>query len=228
MSLRNELRGNRQNVGDWHKYMKQGADTIHTESPDFLVIVSGLSFAGELGFLKSEALAVDVGNKLVFEAHWYAFGTPADKWVAQTNLLCAQVMQQVRGDFLFLISGDYNFPLFLSEFGVNQKGDNEGDNRYVACLLAAVAETDIEWGLWSLQGSYMLREGTPDLEEVYGVFDLQWDRPRNPEFLQRLQLLRGVNQGMYNTLLLLSYHNWINSCIFEIYLSCDTTSRIFL
>ncbi|KAL0324257.1 UNVERIFIED_CONTAM: hypothetical protein Scaly_2392800 [Sesamum calycinum] len=40
----------------------------------------------------------------------------------------------------------------------------------------------------------MLREGTVNLEEVYGVNDLNWDRPRNPAFLDRLQLIRQLNQ----------------------------------
>ncbi|XP_047971022.1 glycosyl hydrolase 5 family protein-like [Salvia hispanica] len=42
MSMRNELRGKRQNEADWYKYMRIGANTINTQNPDFLVIVSGL------------------------------------------------------------------------------------------------------------------------------------------------------------------------------------------
>ncbi|KAK4435419.1 Glycosyl hydrolase 5 family protein [Sesamum alatum] len=194
MSLRNELRGDRQNEADWYKYMQEGANTIHRENPDFLVIVSGLYYDTNLGFLKAKPLGVNLNNKLVYEAHWYAFGTPADKWAAETNSLCAAAARTARDNYVFLTTGDSPFPLFLSEFGIDQRGVNEADNRYISCLLAVAAETDIDWALWTFQGSYMLREGTLNLEEVYGVNDLNWDRPRNPAFLDRLQLIRQLNQ----------------------------------
>ncbi|KAL2238275.1 uncharacterized protein LOC105164045 [Sesamum indicum] len=194
MSLRNELRGDRQNEADWYKYMQEGAKTVHQENPDCLVIVSGLSYDTNLGFLKAKPLGVNLKNKLVYEAHWYSFGTPADKWAAETNHLCGAAAKTARDNYVFLTTGDNPFPLFLSEFGIDQRGANEADNRYISCLLAVVAETDIDWALWTFQGSYMLREGTVNLEEVYGVNDLNWDRPRNPAFLDRLQLIRQLNQ----------------------------------
>ncbi|KAH6825042.1 hypothetical protein C2S53_006959 [Perilla frutescens var. hirtella] len=201
ISMRNELRGKRQNVADWYKFMQDGANTIHRENPDFLVIVSGLSFDTNLGFLKSKPLEVNIGKKLVYEAHWYTFGIPAQKWVAQTNNLCALITKRARDNYLFLTeAGNNSFPLFLSEFGVNLRGVNEADKRYIGCLLAAVAETDIDWAYWTLQGSYILRQGKLNLEETYGVLDLNWDRPRNPAFLDRLQLVTQMNQDFKSKL----------------------------
>lgn len=197
MSLRNELRGKRQNEADWYKYMQEGANTIHNENPSLLVIVSGLYTDTNLGFLRSKPLDVNLSNKLVYEAHWYSFGTSSEQWAAETNHLCAQVTQRARDNYLFLTErGNNSFPLFVSEFGVDQRGVNEADNRYIGCLLAVVAETDVDWALWTLQGSYIFREGTADHDEAYGVLDSNWDRPRNPAFLDRLQLLRQINQGM--------------------------------
>ncbi|GFP88949.1 endoglucanase e1 [Phtheirospermum japonicum] len=200
MSLRNELRGKRQNEPDWYKYMQQGANTIHQENPDFLVIVSGLSFDINLSFLSRKPLEVNLNNKLVYEAHWYTFGVPAGKWTAQTNKLCAAVTNAARNNYLFLTTG--NNPVFLSEFGIDQSGQDEGDNRYISCLLAEVAEKDIDWALWTFQGSYMLREGKVDMEESYGVMDLNWDRLKNPGFLDKLQLIRQMNQGNRNITIL--------------------------
>ncbi|KAL8543554.1 hypothetical protein ACS0TY_004204 [Phlomoides rotata] len=216
MSLRNELRGNRQNEADWYKYMQQGADTIHKENPDLLVIVSGLSYDTNLGFLKSNPLHSNVNNKLVYEAHWYSFGISADEWAAKTNHLCGLVTKRARDNYLFLTSGENNsFPLFLSEFGVNNKGDNEADNRYITCFLTAAAEVDFDWALWTLQGSYMLREGTINLDELYGVVDLNWERPRNPAFLYRLYLLRRINQDFKspNPTYYLMYHPQSGECV---------------
>ncbi|GER33031.1 glycosyl hydrolase superfamily protein [Striga asiatica] len=197
MSMRNELRGNRQNEADWYKFMQDGANTIHKESPDFLIIVSGLSYDTNLGFLKAKPLGISPKNKLVYEAHWYTFGSSNDKWTDQTNGKCASITKAARDNFLFLTTGDNNSdpsPLFLSEFGIDQSGVNEAENRYVSCLLAEVAEKDVDWALWAFQGSYMLRQGTVDLNETYGVTSFDWERPRNPNFLDRLQFIRQINQ----------------------------------
>ncbi|KAK4486483.1 hypothetical protein RD792_009165 [Penstemon davidsonii] len=199
MSMRNELRGNRQNEEDWYTYMQKGAVVIHRENPDFLIIVSGLSYDTFLGFLKTKPFGVNLDNKLVYEAHWYSFGTPADKWAAQSNQLCASVTQNAQNNYLFLTRGNNSFPLFLSEFGIDQRGRNEADNRYMSCLLATIAENDIDWALWTFQGSYMLREGKVNLEEVYGVIDFNWNRARNSPFLERLQLIRQTNQDPKST-----------------------------
>ncbi|KAG6409319.1 hypothetical protein SASPL_127356 [Salvia splendens] len=88
------------------------------------------------------------------------------------------------------IKGNNSFPLFISEFGINQRGDNEADNRYISCLMAAVAVA-----VWALQGSYILRQGTVVLEELYGVLDFKWDAIRNPPFLDRLQVVQQINQA---------------------------------
>ncbi|KAL3635630.1 hypothetical protein CASFOL_020177 [Castilleja foliolosa] len=80
-----------------------------------------------------------------------------------------------------------------------RRGKEEGQNRYITCLLAEVAEKDIDWALWTFQGSYMIRQGKLNLEETYGVVDLNWDRPRNPGFLERLQVIRQLNQEPKST-----------------------------
>ena len=134
MSMRNELRGSKQNEADWYKYMQQGANTINTQSPNFLVIVSGLNYVLNLGFIKSKPLEVNFTNKLVFEAHWYTFGIPAQRWINQTNNLCAAVTKSAQNNYLYLTQGNNSFPLFLSEFGASESGDNVAGNRYITCL----------------------------------------------------------------------------------------------
>ncbi|KAL3635631.1 hypothetical protein CASFOL_020178 [Castilleja foliolosa] len=102
MSLRNEIRGKRQNEADWYKYMEQGANTIHQENPDFLVIISGLSFDTNLNFLKRRPLNLNINNKLVYEAHWYTFGI--GKWTSQTNKVC-------KGEYVSIAQRDTKFIL---------------------------------------------------------------------------------------------------------------------
>ncbi|XP_073049241.1 glycosyl hydrolase 5 family protein-like [Primulina eburnea] len=194
MSIRNELRGDRQNEPDWYKYMQQGAALINRINPNLLVVISGLNYDTTLGFLKSKRFGTAIANKIVFEAHWYTVGTSDEQWEAQTNLVCANMLQGAEDSYLFLIRGNNSFPLFLSEWGIDETGASEADNRYMSCFLAAIVENDIEWALWGIHGSYMLREGTVNMYEPNGILDFDWARPKNLSFVKRLQLARQVNQ----------------------------------
>ncbi|XP_027080837.2 glycosyl hydrolase 5 family protein [Coffea arabica] len=192
MSMRNELRGPRQNTNDWYEYIPQGAAVIHGENPSLLIIVSGLGYETDLSFVKEKPLVLNFTNKLVYEAHWYAFDTPWQIWLSQTNQICAQRSQRFADHSAFVVSSSNPVPLFLSEFGADQRGGNEADNRYLSCLLAFVAEHDLDWALWTLQGSYILRQGVVELEEVYGMFDVNWDHIRNSTLSRRLQLVKQI------------------------------------
>ncbi|XP_071920130.1 glycosyl hydrolase 5 family protein-like [Coffea arabica] len=192
MSMRNELRGPRQNTNDWYEYIPQGAAAIHGENPSLLIIVSGLGYETDLSFVKEKPLVLNFTNKLVYEAHWYAFDTPWQIWLSQTNQICAQRSQRFADHSAFVVSSSKPVPLFLSEFGADQRGGNEADNRYLSCLLAFVAEHDLDWALWTLQGSYILRQGVVELEEVYGMFDVNWDHIRNSTLSRRLQLVKQI------------------------------------
>ncbi|XP_059642671.1 glycosyl hydrolase 5 family protein-like [Cornus florida] len=194
MSLRNELRGSRQNSSVWYEYMQQGAMAIHRENPDVLVVVSGLAYDTNLDFLKQRPFQVDFTSKLVFEAHWYSFGDPTDKWMYQTNEYCANRTGRFVGQTGFLISNLNPFPLWVSEFGADQRGLNEAENRYFTCALAYLADKDIDWALWTLQGSTILRQGKLNEEETYGMFDKDWVNLRNASFPQRLQLIKQMTQ----------------------------------
>ncbi|GJW20314.1 ricin B, lectin domain, glycoside hydrolase, partial [Tanacetum coccineum] len=100
-------------------------------------------------------------------------------------------------------------PLFLSEFGIDQRGGSEMENRYFICLLATVAEHDIDWGLWQLPGSFMLRDGQVDMEDVYGMYDFTWENIRNSRVLERLRFVIR-NQATRHYFL---YHPLSGQCI---------------
>ncbi|PWA90189.1 ricin B, lectin domain, Glycoside hydrolase, family 5 [Artemisia annua] len=198
MSMRNELRGPHQEISIWYNYMQQGAVAIHNTNPEILVILSGLDYDSNLGFLKDKPLSINLDSKLVFESHWYPFGQSNEKWVAQTNEYCGEVTKTFMDNSGFLFLAEKNpVPLFLSEFGIDQRGGDEMLNRYFLCLLATVAEHDIDWGLWHLAGSFMLREGQFDVEDVYGMYDFMWVNIRNSTVLERLQFIQTNIQG-YN------------------------------
>ncbi|BAF09234.1 Os02g0596200 [Oryza sativa Japonica Group] len=158
MSLRNELRGPRQNADDWYRYMQMGAEAVHAANPAALVIMGGLGYDTDLSFLAARPVDVSFAaaerGKLVFELHWYSFAD-ARAWESEdANEVCGRVARGVarRGGFLL----DAGFPLFLSEFGADTRGGSRKDDRYLPCAAAVAAELDLDWALWALQGSYAL------------------------------------------------------------------------
>lgn len=181
---------------DWRgRYMQRGAEAVHAANPRALVIMGGLSYDYDLSFLAARQVGVSFAaeNKLVFEVHWYSF-SDARAWEAEgANEVCGRAARDFarRGGFL-LARG---FPLFLSEFGADSRGGDRKDNRYFPCAAAVGAEHDVDWAYWALQGSYALRQGVAGMDEVYGVLDWSWSKPRNATVLPRIQALQRPLQG---------------------------------
>ncbi|XP_042502942.1 glycosyl hydrolase 5 family protein-like [Macadamia integrifolia] len=193
MSLRNELRGRRQNAKDWYRYMLAGAEAVHKANPDVLVILSGLSYDRDFSFLIKRPVKLTFTGKLVFEVHWYAF-SDGDIWEkGNPNQVCKRVVVSLMKKVGFLLK--QGWPLFLSEFGVDQRGTNVNDNRYLNCFFGVAVEWDWDWALWTFVGSYYLREGEREMDETYGMVDWAWQDTRNPSFLQRLSTLQTPFQG---------------------------------
>lgn len=197
MSLRNELRGPKQNQNDWYTFMQKGAEAVHRTNPNVLVILSGLSFDTNLAFLSQKPVNLTFKEKLVFEMHWYAFSDGRAWANGNPNQICGSVTSSVmsRGGFLITPNKTYTAPLFFSEFGIDQRGTNVNDNRYINCFLAFAAENDLDWAYWALQGSYYIRSGTPALDETYGILNGDWSQPRNSSFLARLNFIQQPFQG---------------------------------
>ncbi|KAL5749990.1 hypothetical protein ACOSP7_024593 [Xanthoceras sorbifolium] len=216
MSIRNELRGSRQNEHDWYRYIGRGARMVHKANPDVLVIVSGLTWGTDLSFLRQKSLGLDLNNKLVYETHWYSFSGDQQIWEVQPlNRVCAKSTQSLINNSGFLTSGRNPVPLFLSEFGFDQRGQNRADNRFSSCFMAYAAEKDLDWGLWALQGSYYLREGHTRAEETFGILDINWDHLRNPKFLKRLRFMQRMIQDPNSNLSTsyILYHPESGNCV---------------
>lgn len=201
LSLRNELRGPRQNEQDWYRYIRSGATEVHKANPNVLVIVSGLTWASDLSFLKKRPMGLDLDRKLVYEAHWYSFSGDRKVWEVQpVDQVCAAAVQRMDDQAGFLASGPGAAPLFLSEFGFDQTGKSRADDRFLSCFMGYATGKDLDWALWALQGSYYCRDGVVGLEETFGVLDFGWDGLRNPTFKERFQLAQTMIQGMVSSL----------------------------
>lgn len=174
--------------------MQRGAEAVHSANPDVLVILSGLSYDTDLSFLSNRAVDLTFLGKLVFEVHWYGF-SDGSAWVSgNPNQVCGMVANNVKRKAGFLL--DKGWPLFVSEFGVDQRGTNVNDNRYLNCFLAVAAELDLDWALWTLVGSYYLRQGVVGMNEYYGVLNWDWNEIRNASVLQKISAIQYPFQGM--------------------------------
>ncbi|XP_039037371.1 glycosyl hydrolase 5 family protein-like [Hibiscus syriacus] len=190
MSLRNELRGPKQNVNDWYKYMQKGAEAVHSAIPDVLVILSGFDFDRDLSFFKTQPVKLTFSGKLVFEAHWYGF---SDGVTGNPNEVCGRVATYMMNTYGYLV--DQGYPLFVGEFGIDQTGANVNGNRYLNCFLGVAAELDLFWALWTLAVSYYVREGVVGLNEYYGALDYNWCAHRNSSFIKRISALQAPFRG---------------------------------
>jgi len=125
--------------------------------------------------------------------HWYGF-SDGQAWLSgNPNQVCGRVVDNMMRLSGFLL--DQGWPLLVSEFGMDLRGTNVNDNRYINCFLATVAELDLDWALWTLVGSYYLREGVIGLNEVYGVLDWSWCENRNSSFLERISAVQSPFRG---------------------------------
>lgn len=168
--------------------MVQGAEAIHAANPNVLVILSGLNYDKDLSFIAKRPVNLTFKGKLVFEAHWYGF-TDGQAWVSgNPNQVCGQVAANMKRMSLYLV--DQGWPLFLSEYGIDLRGGNMNDNRYLNCFIAVAAELDFDWALWTLVGSYYFRQGVIGMEEYYGVLNWDWSQVRNASFLHRIASLQ--------------------------------------
>ncbi|KAK9108307.1 hypothetical protein Syun_024318 [Stephania yunnanensis] len=193
MSLRNELRGPKQTVSAWYRYMQRGAEAVHSANPNILVILSGLSFDKDFTFLLNQPISLTFTGKLVFEAHWYAFSDGQSWATGNPNQVCGTVAGNLMRTAGFLL--DKGYPLFLSEWGVDQRGANVNDNRFLNCMIGVAAEFDLDWALWTLTGNYYLREGVIGMDETYGILNWDWCDARNSSFLQKISVLQSPLQG---------------------------------
>lgn len=185
MSLRNELRGPLQNVTVWSQYMPRGAQTIHAANPNVLVLVSGLSYDQDFTFLKVKPVNFKVNGKIVYEAHRYA----SSRGVQQCDSLTQDLLN--RNGFL----AD-NYPLFYTEFGINVANTSLGESMFIGCFMSYLAERDLDWSIWALQGDYYLRDGLHNPRETFGMLNQDWTSLQNPNFVQRLQLIQQKVQGI--------------------------------
>lgn len=172
--------------------MQQGAEAVHRANPNVLVILSGFNYDTDLSFVRSRPVTLTFTRKLVFELHRYSWSSNTSS--KNPNDACGEILKSIDDGGGFILR---DFPVFLSEFGIDLRGKNVNDNEYIGCILGWAAENDVDWSIWALSGSYYLREGVVGMIEYYGVLDSDGISVRNSDFLQRLSLIQSTLQGIH-------------------------------
>ncbi|XP_044484972.1 glycosyl hydrolase 5 family protein-like [Mangifera indica] len=216
MSLRNELRGPKQNVKDWYRYMQRGAEAVHSANPNVLVILSGLSFDTNLSFIRNQPVNLTFTGKTVFEVHWYSFPDNKQWENGNSNKVCGQVLNRINRSADFLL--DQGWPLFVSEWGVDLVINNVNEKRFLSCFLGWLAEHDLDWALWTLVGSYYFNGGVLGSNERYGILNRNWSDVRNSSFLHRISFVQSPTRGpdlLERTLHKVIFHPLTGLCVLK-------------
>ena len=148
MSLRNELRPNviQDNKSDWYKFVTRGANAIHAQNSDLLIVIGGTRSAADLRNLFDNPLDVSGWkDRTVWEFHAYWWTYPiVSGWCPFFNSATG-----FYAGFLLEQGKAYTGPLWLSEFGVGlQGGPHDGisdvEDSYLNCLTGYMQSNDAE------------------------------------------------------------------------------------
>ena len=195
IGLRNELRKPDKagsslsyNWQTWYTQVVAAADIVNAANPDILIFLSGLDFdttlspipgAGDLGGGKKfQKSSFKYADKLVLELHNYqnsATSCDSMKSGLNNNGFKAQDTSAVN-----------QFPVLLTEFGFSQ-ADSSYNGVYASCLRKIIPEWKSGWMVWVLSGSYYIRSGTQDFEEVWGLLNHQWSDWRSTSAINALK-----------------------------------------
>ncbi|EWY97310.1 hypothetical protein FOYG_02170 [Fusarium oxysporum NRRL 32931] len=198
MSLRNELRNVENNPAllktynwqAWYKYVQQGAKAINNANGDVLIYLSGLGYdtwitpvftqtaltPGKEVFDK--AAFAGFSDKLVLEIHNY------EKTVGSCATLKSHLYAK---GFQGMNSTDAAtkavFPVQLTEWG-HLMDATTWQGVYSTCLRSYVGSLKASWFMWVIAGSYYMRYGKPDNDELWGLLNHNWTDWRNPDFVK--------------------------------------------
>ncbi|KAL4899012.1 hypothetical protein BDW74DRAFT_120492 [Aspergillus multicolor] len=195
IGLRNELRqppaeipGYPYNWETWYTHMTEAADVVNAANPDALIFLSGLNYDTTLAPIPTGA---DLGNGTTFHLDDFSY---ADKLVLELHTYdtsttsCANLSGALwNGGFKALASNDSSvvnvMPVVLTEFGFAQD-ETTWESVYASCLRTWIPQQQAGWMVWTVSGSYYLRQGVQDSDDTWGILDHTWSEWRNEEAIQ--------------------------------------------
>jgi endoglucanase len=173
---------------DWTVVAEQVGNAILAINPNVLVIVEGPHWASWLG-ASYRHLRLDVANRLVYSTHNYK--------MSQTFTDCETLKRDLQARFGYVVEvgRTYTTPLWIGEFGI-ENTDVGLQTPWWTCFTAYLAEKDLDWAYWPLNGTQGPGYGRTDgAAEGYGILNPTWDAAANPAHLEQLQTLQAPTTG---------------------------------
>ena len=181
---------------DWHAAAERGGNAVLSVNPNLLVLVEGVSYAGDLSGVNSLPVTLDVPDRVVYEAHdysWYTGGyTSYEGWY-----------QEIYPRWGYLVTGPSPQPLFVGEYGTcnttptcvnNPTPGTQGFWFNVSTTF--LANYRVSWSYWALNGTQSTGAGrTWNAPETYGILNTGWDGPSSIPLLTRLQQIEFDSAG---------------------------------
>lgn len=165
---------------DWTVVAERVGNALLEINPNLLVIAEGPHWASWLG-ANYRPLRLSAPGHLVYSTHNYK--------MSQTFTDCPSLKTALDGRFGFVVTEGmpYTAPLWIGEFGIDHRGT---DDPWWQCFTEYLAEKDLDWAYWPLNGTqgpgYSRTDGA---EESYGVLDLTWNVEASADHLAQLQAL---------------------------------------
>ncbi len=198
VDLRNEPRVNATWGGsastDWHAAAQRGGNAVLGVDSNLLIFVEGISYAGDLSGVATLPITLNVGNRVVYEAHDYGY------W--HTGLTGMSNYESIiNPKWGYLITGSNPQPFWIGEFGTCHTAStcvsstSNTDNGYWFGLITSYLEAhNVDWSYWAINGTQATGSGrTWGAAEGYGVLNTSWNASALPALTSALQTL--MNNG---------------------------------
>jgi endoglucanase len=181
---------------DWHAAAERGGNAVLGANPNLLVIVEGLSYANDLTGVYSLPVQLASPGHLVYSAHDYAWD--------HNGMTSYADLDKALGDawgYILAQGKPYTAPVWVGEFGTCHSNDacvsgTTGQGLWFASVRQYLANADIDWSYWALNGTEATGTGrTLGAEETYGVLDVAWSAPASGTLQGALAALQPATQG---------------------------------
>jgi endoglucanase len=173
---------------NWQAAAERGGNAVLSVNPHLLIVVEGVSYAGDLSGVNDLPVTLDIPHRLVYSAHDYA-------WYEHNFNGYHQWYDQVYPKWGYLVGGPHPQPMWVSEYGTCNTSPKcvssaaPGDNGFWFNILSTFLQNyRVSWAYWPLNGTQSTGSGrTWNAADSYGLLNTQWDRPASPALIQRLQ-----------------------------------------
>ncbi|KOC12502.1 cellulase family protein [Aspergillus flavus AF70] len=169
----------------WYRHMVENANQIHAANRNLLIYFSGLDYDTRLSPIPTGA---ELGNGTAFRKDDFEY---ADKIVLElhnyerTATSCEDLKSSLwNAGFNALDTQNSSIvnimPVQMTEFGFPQDNTTYTDV-YASCLREWLPSLQAGWMVWVIAGSYYIRKGIQDDDELWGLLDHTWSDWRSTD-----------------------------------------------